>query len=56
MIVDTTTMEQKVMRQLNRAMQPALTDLKIDWGKLDVTSTAPYRLGIDIRSRSNSSS
>ncbi len=29
-------MEDKVMRQLSRAMQPALTDITVDWGNLRV--------------------
>lgn len=53
MIVDTTTMEQKVLRQLKRAMQPALTDLEVDWGKLAVTETAPFRFDIQLFSTSH---
>ncbi|KAL6040638.1 von Willebrand factor A domain-containing protein 5A [Balamuthia mandrillaris] len=36
-------METKVMRQLSRAMQPALSNLTIDWGGLEAHQT-PYRL------------
>eukprot|EP01090_Pellita_catalonica_P005471 TRINITY_DN1549_c0_g1_i2.p1 TRINITY_DN1549_c0_g1~~TRINITY_DN1549_c0_g1_i2.p1 ORF type:complete len:376 (-),score=52.34 TRINITY_DN1549_c0_g1_i2:20-994(-) len=35
-------MDNKVMRQLNRAMQPALTDISIDWSSLEAHMT-PFR-------------
>ena len=35
--------EEKVMRQLERALSPALTDVEVDWGGLVVTP-APHRL------------
>ena len=35
--------EAKVMRQLKRAMAPALTDVEVDWGGLEVRP-APHRL------------
>eukprot|EP01090_Pellita_catalonica_P012425 TRINITY_DN2697_c0_g1_i1.p1 TRINITY_DN2697_c0_g1~~TRINITY_DN2697_c0_g1_i1.p1 ORF type:complete len:872 (-),score=214.61 TRINITY_DN2697_c0_g1_i1:89-2704(-) len=35
-------MDNKVMRQLNRAMQPALTDISIEWGSLEAHMT-PFR-------------
>lgn len=35
--------EKKVLRQLRRALVPALTDVKVDWGGLEVEQ-APYRV------------
>ncbi len=37
------SMEEKVMRQLNRAMQPALTNLALTWKGLKVRQS-PHRL------------
>lgn len=34
----------KVMRQLTRALTPALTHIDIDWGNLEVQHQAPHRL------------
>lgn len=38
-------MEEKVMRQLRRALQPALTDIKVTWKGVgaDKVQPAPYR-------------
>jgi hypothetical protein len=44
-IEDEKSMEDKVLKQLNKAIKPALTDLKISWGnKLQVLQNAPFRL------------
>lgn len=37
-------MEGKVMRQLKRALVPALTQVQIDWGSLKNVKQAPYRV------------
>jgi len=37
-------MDDKVMRQLKRAMQPALTDIKVEWGAFTSAQPAPSRL------------
>eukprot|EP01114_Cavostelium_apophysatum_P024203 TRINITY_DN940_c0_g1_i3.p1 TRINITY_DN940_c0_g1~~TRINITY_DN940_c0_g1_i3.p1 ORF type:complete len:876 (-),score=276.34 TRINITY_DN940_c0_g1_i3:53-2680(-) len=45
MIIEGESMDHKVMRQLKRALQPAFTDLSVDWGNLKSHVTpAPYRL------------
>lgn len=32
------------MRQLKRSLQPALTDISVDWGSLLPKAVAPFRL------------
>jgi Ca-activated chloride channel family protein len=38
--------ERKVLRQLERALAPALTDITIDWGALDVEEQAPRSIPV----------
>lgn len=43
-IIEGEAMDDKVMRQLKRALQPALTDLKVDWGVFKSAQPAPFRM------------
>jgi uncharacterized protein YegL len=37
-------MDEKVLRQLKRALKPALTDIKMDWGSLKNVEQTPFHL------------
>ncbi|PRP82718.1 hypothetical protein PROFUN_09980 [Planoprotostelium fungivorum] len=43
-MIDAKNMNEAVMRQLNRAMKPAATKLKMSWGKLKEVKSSPYHL------------
>jgi hypothetical protein len=38
------SMEEKVLRQLKRALKPALTDIKVNWGSVNKVEQTPFRL------------
>ncbi|KAH3732835.1 Vault protein inter-alpha-trypsin domain [Pelomyxa schiedti] len=44
LIQDTQSMNQKVLRLLNKALQPALTDVTLNWGALTGLQQTPYIL------------
>jgi hypothetical protein len=38
------SMDEKVLRQLKRALKPALTDIKVDWESIETVEQTPFHL------------